>query len=430
MISLILLIVLMILLTAFFSGAEIAFFSANRLKIELKNIQGNYNARLLSDFIKNPGHFIATILIGNNFALVIYGILISKLLDPIITTYLGWGPDYQPIAFLGLQTLVSTLIILFLGEFVPKALFRRNPDRMIYISAPFIRLFYWIFLPFVWLLSIISQNFMRLFFGVKIEREQMVFGRTDLDLYLKESLGFDNKSYSEPIHDIDTEAFNKALDFNKIRARDIMVPRIDMVAVPVESSIESLRQLFVETGLSKIIVYEGNLDQVKGIVHSIELFRHPKNLAEILQPVLIVPETMPANLLLTEFTLKRKSTAIVVDEFGGTSGLVTIEDLVEEIFGEIEDEHDEPEEETLLEKKEGDGVWLFSARHSVDYLNETYGLEIPEGDYTTLGGFLMHVAEEIPATGDRFDENQLEMTVVEGDAKSISVIRVKQNLNS
>jgi len=418
------LVLCMILLSAFFSGTEIAYFSANRLKIELRNKQGELNARILSGFMHKPGTFITTLLIGNNLALVLYGMAFNRILDPWIQNIIPAATSSFSLFSIVFQTIISTIIILLFGEFLPKAIFRRDPDRMIqWVSYPML-LFSWLLFPVSWVVSRVSYGLMNYVFRVPSVGEKVVLGRTDLDRFMKDTLHSDDGSTKDGNPDIDTEAFNKALDFNKTRVRDIMVPRIDIVAVPYDIEISDLHSRFLETGLSRLVVYEDTLDQIKGSVHSIALFKRPTSIEEMIQPVLIVPETMPAHLLLREFTQKRKSTAIVVDEFGGTSGLVTVEDLVEEILGDIEDEHDAPEEEDLLEKQEGPHTWLFSARQAVDYLNETYGFDLPEGDYTTLGGFVLHTAETIPASGDSIPFRDLVFTVVEAEHNKIETVRV------
>jgi len=418
------LVLCMLLLSAFFSGVEIAYFSANRLKIELRNIQGEYSAKILSRFIHKPGAFITTLLIGNNLALVIYGIGFTWMLTPILTDQMGLNQQESPFLTIILQTFLSTLVILLFGEFIPKALFRRNPDQMMQWAAFPMLVFSWIFFPLAWLISNFSFSLLKVLFKIPSAPEKLVFGRTDLDFFMKETLSGEHSTNHESSPDIDTDAFNKALDFNKTRTRDLMVPRIDIEAVPLNISIADLQRKFVETGLSRLVVYADTLDQVKGTVHSIELFKRPTTVEEVIQPVLIVPETMPANLLLSEFTRHRKSIALVVDEFGGTAGLVTIEDLIEEILGDIEDEHDAPDEEVLLEKAESPDTWLFSARQPVDYLNEKYNLNLPEGDYTTLGGLVMYVAEAIPSTGDVVNFGKFIFTIVQGEHNRLETIRL------
>ena len=414
----------MILLSAFFSGVEIAYFSANRLKIELRNKQGEFIAGILSRFIHKNSLFITTLLIGNNIALVVYGLALSKIIDDPLQQLNVW--DNSGWLLLLSQTTISTAIILLFGEFLPKALFRRDPDRMLEVTALPMSLFLVVLYPLSKAVSGISIGMMKYLLRIPTEKESLVLGRTDLDHFIRQNLVAGEKNTSSDHNpEIDTDAFNKALDFNKIRVKDIMIPRIDIIALPVESSIEQLKEKFLETELSRIIIFEETLDQVKGTVHSIELFKKPTGIPEILQPVLIVPETMPASLLLTEFTINRKTTAIVVDEFGGTSGLVTVEDLIEEILGDIEDEHDEPGEEELIEKQESPGVWLLSARQPVDYLNDTYDFRIPEGDYTTLGGFIMDQAGQIPAKGETIVIEPFVFQILDADQNKLGLVRLK-----
>lgn len=415
----------MILLSAFFSGVEIAYFSANRLKIELKNKQGEFIAKILSKFLHKNSHFITTLLIGNNIALVIYGITLSKILEPNLELILP--AENSGMLMLFAQTIISTGVILVFGEFLPKALFRRDPDKMLEITALPMWVFSNLLYPFSKAISGMSYLIMKYVLRANTEKETLVFGRTDLDYFIKQILPGDNSNNTDSNPDIDTEAFNKALEFNKVRVKEIMVPRIDIVALPMDATIEELKDKFLETELSRIVIYEDTLDQVKGTVHSIELFKRPKSIREVLQPVLIVPETMTANLLLTEFTRNRKTSAIVVDEFGGTSGLVTVEDLIEEILGDIDDEHDEPGEEELIEKEVSPGVFKFSARQGVDYLNEKYHFQIPEGDYTTLGGYLMHEAGHIPATGERIHCEPYIFTILEADQHRLDLIQMEHS---
>lgn len=414
----------MILFSAFFSGVEIAYFSANRLKIELRSKQEEFIPTILSNFLHKNSRFITTLLIGNNLALVIYGIVLSRLLEPTLSPLLP--PDESGFLMLITQTLISTSIILVFGEFLPKALFRRDPDRMLEITALPMWLIYTVLFPLSKFVSALSYFIMRYVLRVNTVKETLVFGRTDLDYFIRQILPGEKNTVTEHTPEIDTEAFTKALDFNKIRVKDIMVPRIDIVALPMETEIETLKEKFLETELSRIVIYQDTLDQVKGTVHSIELFKRPATVAQVLQPVLIVPETMPANLLLSEFTRNRKTTAIVVDEFGGTSGLVTVEDLIEEILGDIEDEHDEPGEEELIEREEAPGIWIFSARQPVDYLNEQYHFHIPEGDYTTLGGYIMHEAGHIPGAGETIVVDPFVFHILEADQNRLGLVKMER----
>lgn len=417
------LVLFMILLSAFFSGVEIAYFSANRLKIELRSQQGEFIPKILSRFLHKNNHFITTLLIGNNVALVIYGITLSKMLETQLSQILP--TDSTGMLMLITQTLISTGIILVFGEFLPKALFRRDPDRLLEVTAIPMWIFEIILYPFSKAISGLSYLLIKYILRVNTEKETLVFGRTDLDYFIRQILPGESNANTEHNPEIDTQAFNKALEFNKVRVKEIMVPRIDIVALPLEAEIEELKEKFLETELSRIVIYEDTLDHVKGTVHSIELFKRPSSIQDVLQPVLIVPETMTANLLLAEFTRNRKTSAIVVDEFGGTAGLVTVEDLIEEILGDIEDEHDEPGEEELIEKIESPGVYVFSARQPVDYLNEEYNFQIPEGDYTTLGGFVMHAAGHIPSIGEKIVVEPFVFQILEADQNRIDLVRLE-----
>jgi CBS domain containing-hemolysin-like protein len=424
----ILVIVVMMVLTAFFSATEIAFVSANKLKIELKKRQGDSTAIRVSKLIARGPRVITMILIGNSVALVMLGIYFSRVLDPPIMRLMGWhevnGIPEHPMGLLAIQTVVSTLIILVLSEYLPKAFARLNPDSfMNRLSRP-INLTYLILSPFVALMAGLSSFFLNTLLKLKSEEEEVVFGKRELGLYLEETLQ-EGKSENAPT--IDAEMFNKALEFNTVKAREFMVPRTEITALPMDSTMEEVMATFIESGHSKIIVYGRDLDSVAGFVHQSSMFRKPASLREVVQPVLNIPESMPANNLLTEFSRNRKTVAIVIDEFGGTAGLVTMEDLVEVVFGEIEDEHDEPTEEALLEKQIDDKTWLFSSRLEVYYVNREYGLDLPEeGDYTTLSGMVMHHAEDIPAVNETFVIGNHRVTVTDAAENKINTIRVER----
>ena len=413
---------LMVLLSAFFSGAEIAFFSANKLKIELKRSQGLTSGIILSRFVKNEALFITSILLGNNLALVLYGIFIAKLLEPAILS-LGILSENNVFGMLSIQTGVSTIVILIFGEYLPKAVFRLNPDRII-TSLPVavsLRIIYGLFSPFVFFVNQIARFFITKIMRQNYEEQELEFSKRDLDVYLRESLG---EGEGAPVHEIDTVMFTNAMNFNEIKARDSMVPRTEIVAISVNATIEELTEIFVKTEHSKVIVYGQNLDQIVGYVHSSSLFRKPRRIQQIVQPVLMIPEGMAANVLLSEFSKNRKSVAIVVDEFGGTEGLVTMEDLVEEVFGDIEDEHDEPAEDELLVKKLDENTWLFSARHEVDEINKEYEMSLPEGDYKTLAGMVMFFAESIPPENESIDIGRYRVTVNNASDNKINTLTI------
>ena len=363
---------------------EIAFVSANKLKVELDRQSGRVYSRLLDGVLQSPAKFIATMLVGNNIALVIYGVMMAKLLEPNIEQYTQSG-----FVVLLAQTLVSTLIILVTAEFLPKAFFRINPNQFLKFFALPLFLFYYLLWPIVRITIYMSKIGLRLI-GAPLKEEDSVFRKVDLEEYLKSS----SKHEQE---DVEVQMLQNALDFSGIKVRECMVPRTEIVAVELSQSIEYLSKIFVNTKLSKVLIFRENIDHIIGYAHSLEMFKNPTSIRSILLPVPIVPESMLANELMEVFTKERKAVAVVVDEFGGTSGIVTIEDVMEEIFGEIEDEYDE---EQLKEEVLKDGNLRLSARLEVDYLNEKYNLYLPESEaYETLGGLLVENFESIPKKG-------------------------------
>lgn len=378
------------LFSALFSGMEIAFVSANRLKIELSSKQGNFSGKILSFFLKQPAKFISAMLIGNNIALVIYSILMAKLLEPQILQYLS-SNDF---VILIIQTIISTLFILFFAEFLPKSLLRINPNKTLVIAAIPLQLIYWMLYPFTILVLGLSNAILKL---AKVDTSQsdLAFSKIDLEDFVTNIQ--QRKEVGEEI-DNEIQIFKNALDFSNVKARDCMVPRTDLVAMDIETLLENIRDKFIETGLSKILIYKDSIDNIIGYIHSKELFKKPKSLKSILLPISFIPESMPANQILQEFITQRKSVAVVVDEFGGTSGIITTEDIIEEIFGDIEDEHDIEE---LTEIQFEENKFQFSARLEIDYLNEKYMLNLPESDdYETLAGLIISVDESIPEKDD------------------------------
>lgn len=374
-----------ILFSAFFSGMEIAYVSSNKLQIELQNKQGDFASRLLSHLMTQPSRFIATMLVGNNIALVVYGIFMAQWIEPTLYQFLD-----NDVAVLLIQTLLSTLVILVLAEYVPKAIFALYSNQLLRIFSLPVLLLYYILYPLVGFIMSISKVLLKTLFRADMNDEKPMFSRIDLDNYVRQHTEDETRVEVEN----EVQIFQNALDFGKVKARECMVPRTELVAMEVSDSIEDLRLRFIETGLGKILIYKENLDNIIGYVHSFELFKKPKQIRSILLPLSMVPESMPASEVLNLLIRERKSLAIVLDEFGGTSGLITIEDVIEEIFGEIEDEHDSQDlvEEILSENK-----YLFSARHEIDYLNEKYKLDLPESEqYETLGGLITHHYESIP----------------------------------
>jgi len=402
--------------SAFFSGMEIAFVSANKLRIELDKKQGIFASRIVRIFINNKSQYISTMLVGNNIALVIYGILMAAILEPVIQNY----TDSEMITLLS-QTVISTLIILVTAEFLPKTLFRINPNKILnFFSVP-VLLIYYILYPVSKLTIWISSFLLKLVLRVNIneKQEQTVFGKLDLDHMIDASQP-EIETKDDIEHDI--KLFQNALDFSKIKLRACVVPRTELVALEIDSSIDKLKQKFIETGLSKILVYKETIDNIIGYVQSPDLFHNPKDITSMIKSLIIVPETMPANKLLNTFMRKQKSIALIVDEFGGTAGIVTIEDIMEEIFGEIEDEHDSVE---LQETKINENEYIFSGRLEIDYINEKYDIEIPESEeYETIAGFILFHHEQIPGENDKIKIKRFEFEILKVDKPRIELVKL------
>ncbi len=409
-------ILLSILFSAFFSGMEIAFISSNKLRIELDKKQGAFGSRIISLFTSRPGEYIATMLVGNNISLVIYGIVMAILLEPAIRNFIK--PD---LAVLLIQTLISTLIILFAAEFFPKTVFRISPNFALKVFSIPVLFFYIILYPITWLVISISEFILRNIFGVPRDKESYphVFGKVDLDDLVSES-NPESGEILDAEHEI--KIFQNALDFSNVRLRDCMVPRTEIVALQETSTIDDLRQKFIETGLSKILIYSDSTDNILGYVNSKELFKNPGDLKSMIMTIPHVPETMPANKLLQSFIKEHKSISVVVDEFGGTSGVVTMEDILEEIVGEIEDEHDTSE---LTEKQISENEFIFSARHEIDYLNEKYKLDIPKtDDYETLAGFILTHYESIPKLNDHISIESFTFQILDASETRIEMVQL------
>lgn len=406
-----------ILFSAFFAGMEIAFISANKLLIELKHKQGSTYASLLSPFVANPSKFISTTLIGNNIGLVVYGIYMAKLLNPVLVY---WIPALATNVFLLLtmQTIISTLLVLVTAEFLPKVLFRINPDNLLKVLVFPFMIFYYLFWPVVVFITWLSKNILSKLSGHQFKESTPAFSRVDLDQYIDQ---INDQDLPEDI-EVDTEIFKNALDFSNIKVRECLVPRTELVAMDIDSGIEVLYQKFIETGLSKILIYKDNPDQIIGYIHQKELFKKPKNIQGMLISIDIVTETMSIMDVLNKFIRSRKSIALVVDELGSTAGIITIEDILEEVFGEIEDEHDV---EDLLEETLSETEFRFSARQEIDYLNNTYDLNIPEGDYHTLGGYILTRHENIPSAGEKILLDNFELNIEQIKNARIDVITLR-----
>lgn len=415
--------ILMLLLSFYFSGMEIAFLSANRLKIELKTAQGSKSGKILSEFKKRVPEVLITILIGNNIALVLFTMQIDALTLPSLQAWLG--KDQEALYTL-IQTFIATFIILIFAEYIPKAIFRRNSDLVVFPAAYALNFFFYLLYFPIKLVNVISKFILKYIFRLPTEESIIELGKKDLDLYIQEVI---EASEEQPMPDLDTAMLNNALAFRETKARECMIPRTEIKAAPLDTPLSDLMDLFIETRLSKIIIFNENLDQVKGFVHSNGLFSHPASTREILQPVLVVPETMPANMLLAEFTENKRSVAIVVDEFGGTAGMITIEDLVEEVFGEIEDEYDkEPPEEDMVKVLQEDGSYLLGARYEIDDLNEELQLNLPKEEYyTTLGGLVTYHAEDIPKKGESIVIGPYLITIVKATKRRVIAIKLEVN---
>lgn len=412
--SSILVIVSALIASAFFSGAEIAFVSSNKLKIELDKNKGLLSGKILSRFVEKDSRFIATMLLGNNIALVVYGIYMAKLVEPWLAQFM----DSDGLILLS-QTVFSTLLILVTAEFLPKATFQINPNRALQLLSAPLWLVHKLLFPLTLFTMFLSNGVLRLF-KVDTANSKAVFSKVDLDDYVK-----DLSERMEDKNELDNEMeiLQNALAFSNIKARDCMIPRTDIVALSIEDDIDELKKQFIETGLSKIIIYRDTIDNIIGYVHSFELFKSPGRIKEILIPISFVPEAIPGKELLELFTKQHGNIAIVVDEFGGTSGLVTIEDVIEEIFGDIEDEHDK---DALLEEKINEFKYLFSARQDIDYLNEEYELELEEStEYETLGGLILHHTESIPEPGAIIVLEKYKLTIKEVSDRRIEVIELE-----
>lgn len=376
----------------FFSGIEIAFLSANKLQIELQGKQGVLSGRIMANFIKKPSWFIGTTLIGNTLALVLFGILITQMIEPTLVSILPEGFKSE-IYVLLVQTIISTLIILFSAEFLPKSIFLINPNLMLSTLAIPFRILFYILSPITFTIVYLSKLVIVYVLRLEYSEEKPAFGLTDMNHYLK---NMHMVKHEDMEIELDKKIFHNALEFKTVKVRECMIPRTEIVAIASDEGLDKLKEAFIESGHSKIVVYKDTIDDIIGYCHSSSLFTKPKSIDDILTPIIIVPEAMMVNELMIQFIKDRKSIAAVVDEFGGTSGIVSMEDIIEEIFGEIEDEHDEDD---LVEQIIDENTFLLSARHEIDYLNDTYEWNLPEGDYETLGGLILAFTEDFPEEG-------------------------------
>lgn len=416
-------IILSLILSAFFSGMEIAYVSSNKIHIEIEKKQETFLARILSKLTKKPSKFIATMLIGNNIALVVYGFFMGDALVNWFQSMLPSSNVFIDYVFTDLsllmQTIISTIIILITAEFLPKVFFQIYSNTLIKVLAFPAYIFYVMFTFISDFVIWISDMVLKRFFGTDGDEVQLAFSKVELGNYISEQM-----EAVEEHDEIDAEIqiFQNALEFSEVKSREVMVPRTEIVGVEINESVSALNDIFTTTGLSKILVYKGNMDDVLGYVHSFELFKKPKSIKTIILPVEFVPETMLANDVLNALIKKRKSIAVVLDEYGGTSGLMTVEDIVEELFGEIEDEHDSVE---LIEEKIGDNHYKLSARLEVDYLNDTFKLDLPDGEnYETLGGLIVDFTEEIPAQDEEFTIDKFKFKILEVSNTKIDLVEL------
>ena len=413
-----------LVLSAFFSGMEIAFVSANRIELAIDKQKGGFVSVLLKKITQNPSRFIATMLVGNNIALVAYGIFMGDRITALFfqDSALQSGQDFSILLY---QTLISTMIILITAEFLPKVFFQLYANRLLKFFLLPTTFFYYLLAPISRTIIILTDGVIKRFFQVETDRVQLSFSKVELGDYIEEQI---EQSLDKDNLDSEIQIFQNALEFSDVKVREAMVPRAEIIAVAQDTSIKELQKLFVSTGLSKILIYRNTLDDIIGYVHAFEMFKQPKNLKSILLPMAQVHEPMPVNQALKVLTKQRKSIAVVIDEYGGTAGIVTLEDIVEELFGEIEDEHDSV---AHFEKKRDENTYEFSARLEVDYLNQTYDLGLPENEfYETLGGMIVFHTEDIPDKGAVIEIDDFLIKVVKVSSTKIERLVVQKKTSS
>lgn len=414
---------LSLVLAGFFSAVEMAYVSVNRLYFELHSKQGPLGEKLVSGFLKNPILFIGTTLTGNTLFLVLYTVLGVTALNPVLSYLLPPTWSGHEGLFITVETLILTVIFLPFADYIPKSLALIHPDRFLEGLAVPLWVIYKAIAPIVRILVGTARFFIRYVLGKRNPEIRPVFGLTDLNQYLQQ-LNNQQTSNEQDV-EVDTEIFNNAIEFREIRVRDCLVPRTEIAAVASDDTVEDLRHAFQESGHSKIVVYRDTIDDVIGYCHALSLFKKPASIEEIITPIITVPETMLAQDLLRRFLSEHKSLALVVDEFGGTAGIVSVEDMVEQIFGEIQDEYDTNED--WVEQQLDENTWLLSARHEIDALNETYHWAIPEGSYDTLGGLILAAHEDVPKVGDIIEFSPFTFTIVSMDGTRIDTVKVHRS---
>jgi CBS domain containing-hemolysin-like protein len=407
------LIVVTIIFIGFFAGMEIAFVTANRLSIELKKKQGKSSGIILSKFMEEPAKFIGTCLIGVNFFLVIYGVLVSNLLQPVWETF-GVNNNY---IILVCDTVISTLLVLVFGEFIPKAIFRAKNDDLLSFFAPLAKFFYRIFFPLASILVSIAEWILKYIFNVRVNDRNDAFGKGDLEHFFHQ-----NKNQDENSQELNSELFENALSLPMVKIRQCLVPRTEIEGFDIKTPVKEVRKHMIDLRLSKLIIYKDNIDNICGYIHQLDFFKNPADIQSILLPIPAVPESMSATDLINKFTKERKSIAWVVDEFGGTAGIVTMEDVLEEIFGEIKDEYDVEE---FIEKQIAEDEYIFSGRIEIDHLNEKYDFEFSVTESETLSGFIISKHEAIPRQKERIIIDRFEFEVISVSETRIDMVKMK-----
>jgi CBS domain containing-hemolysin-like protein len=414
----------MLTLSAFFSGMEMAYVSSNKIHLELEKKKSGLIAKIISIITKNPSKFIATMLVGNNIALVIYGLFMGDVIIQWIQNILPFQNDQINYFFVNfellIQTLISTIIILITAEFLPKVFFQIYGNSLLKFFAIPACFFYYLFYAVSWFIMHISDFILKKLFKTQGDNLQLTFSKIELGNYISEEMESIGKE-----DDVDSEIliFKNALEFAEVKAREVMVPRTEIIAVELYENTKTLTKIFTETGFTKILVYKNNIDNIIGYIHSFDLFKKPKTIRSIIHPVEFVPETIMINKTLDVLIKKRKSIAVVIDEYGGTSGMMTVEDIIEELFGEIEDEYDNI---ILREEKKSDSEYLLSGRHNVHYINEKFKLNLPEAEqYETLGGLIVYNTEEIPNREETLKINNYKFTILEATNTKIDLVKLE-----
>lgn len=405
-------IIITLILSAFFSGMEIAYISSNRLRIEIDRKQSRTYNHIAAIFLRHPGQYISTMLVGNNVMLVVYSLFMSQIICTYITDNII------------VETIISTIIIIIAAEFIPKGIVKTSPNKYLRVLSLPAYLFYLLFYPIARFTSQLAVWILRLF-GMKAKSDIQIttFGKIDLQTLVEET-NPNNTAGNDSENDKELQILQNALDFSEIKVRECMVPRVEMMACDIEATPEELLDIFRRTHYSRIPLYEGSIDNIVGYANSREMFRHPKTVAHMKLEIIYVPESAPVQRLLSEFIHRRKSMAIVIDEFGSTAGIITIEDILEQIVGEIEDEHDQ---EYMVQREIAPKKWLFSARQEISYLNTQYNLQIPESEeYETLAGYILYNSEDLPQTGDTFHLNNLSFKIIRASSNKISLIEITQ----